>query len=463
MLCLNYIKYIRGFQYELYTRSLTFYTSSMQLKVNNEWHNLQSLGLPSDATIDFFGNTLLIQLRSDWKLNEQLSYKSGSEVSVGIEDFVSNGMSKASFTLLFEPTAYSSLEDITITKDNLILEILENVKCKLQFYRFDDTKGKLPWVEIGVEETAKIRGGYLYAVDHHTSNEYFMLSNSFVNSSSLCIGDATMGAESVALQKQIKKLKAQFNSDGLIEEQFEATSEDGVKVPYFLVRHKDLPFDGKAQTLLYGYGGFEISLKPVYSPIEGKGWLEKQEKDCYRCYVTANIRGGGEFGPAWHQAALKENRKKSYDDFIAVAEDLIKRNITSAERLGIRGGSNGGLLMGNMLTRRPDLFGAVCIAVPLLDMFAYNKLLAGASWMGEYGDPDTDDWEFLKKYSAFHNIDKNLENRYHYPPVLMTTSTRDDRVHPYHCRAFCDRLMKLEGKSSGPSKKIFYYENIEGG
>lgn len=243
----------------------------------------------------------------------------------------------------------------------------------------------------------------------------------------LSIGNAAAGPAGIAQVQQLKSLPAQFDAAGLVEEQFEATSADGTKVPYFLVRHRDMPFDGSTPTLLYGYGGFEISLTPSYAAAVGATWLTNNThprtgQPQRACYVMANIRGGGEFGPAWHQAALKENRKRAYDDFIAVAEDLIARNITSSQRLGkrrsdsrspammfmvlivvmmvvlhcfygagIRGGSNGGLLMGNMMTRRPDLFGAVCCAVPLLDMRCFHTLLAGASWTAEYGNPEVDE------------------------------------------------------------------------
>merc|ERR1711871_320867 len=172
--------------------------------------------------------------------------------------------------------------------------------------------------------------------------------------------------------------------------------------------------------------------------------------------VHANIRGGGELGPKWHQAALKENRIKAYEDFIAVAEDLIRKKFTSPKRLGIRGGSNGGLLMGNMQIMRPDLFGAIVNAVPLLDMKRYSHLLAGASWMAEYGDPDTDDWQYLQQYSPYHNIKRECK----YPPLLVTTSTKDDRVHPYHARSFVNRLKDVAGNTGN---HIYYYENIEGG
>jgi len=223
----------------------------------------------------------------------------------------------------------------------------------------------------------------------------------------------------------IKQLKSQFNADGLEVTQSEATSKDGTKIPYFVINKKGMVRDGRNPTLLYGYGGFEISLLPVYSAVTGVGWLEGGG-----VWVRANIRGGGEFGPAWHQAALKENRNKAYEDFIAVAEQLIADKTTSRQHLACQGGSNGGLLVGNMLTMRPDLWGAVVCKVPLLDMKRYNKLLAGASWVGEYGDPDVaEQWAYLKQYSAYQNIDTACAKDT-YPPTLFTTSTRDDRVHP---------------------------------
>lgn len=196
-------------------------------------------------------------------------------------------------------------------------------------------------------------------------------------------------------------------------------------------------------------------MTPAYLGATGLTWLQRGG-----CYVVANIRGGGEFGPSWHQAALKANRIKAYEDFIAVAEDLIRSGVTSSRKLAIRGGSNGGLLMGNMYVMRPDLFAAVVCAVPLLDMKRYNRLLAGASWMAEYGNPDTEDWEqFLHKYSAYHHIDRGAAAAGSYPALLMTTSTRDDRVHPYHARSFVKRLVA----SGCPAESVLYYENIEGG
>jgi prolyl oligopeptidase len=219
-------------------------------------------------------------------------------------------------------------------------------------------------------------------------------------------------------------------------------------VPYFQVGPKGLKLDGHNITLLTGYGGFEIPMLPAYSPARGAAWLERGG-----VFVLANIRGGGEFGPQWHEAARKENRQRAYDDFIAVAEDLIARSVTAPKRLGIEGRSNGGLLMGVMLTERPDLFGAIHCGSPLLDMRRYNKLLAGASWMDEYGDPDKpEDWAYIQKYSPYQNARAGRA----YPPILITTSTRDDRVHPGHARKMAARLEEQ-------GHQVLYYENIEGG
>jgi prolyl oligopeptidase len=226
-------------------------------------------------------------------------------------------------------------------------------------------------------------------------------------------------------------------------------SKDGTRVPYFQIGPATLPMDGSTPTLLYGYGGFEIPLVPGYEPIAGAAWLEKG-----RVYAIANIRGGGEFGPRWHQAALKAERPRAYEDFIAVAEDLVARKVTSPKHLGIKGGSNGGLLVGNMLAMRPDLFGAVVCQVPLFDMRRYHKLLAGASWMDEYGDPDDPkQWSFISGFSPYHLV---AEKKGPYPPVLITTSTRDDRVHPGHARKMTARLLAI-------GAPVLYYENIEGG
>jgi prolyl oligopeptidase len=219
-------------------------------------------------------------------------------------------------------------------------------------------------------------------------------------------------------------------------------------VPYFVVWPPGAKADGRNPTLLYGYGGFEVSLQPWYSGGYGKAWFDRGG-----VLVVANIRGGGEFGPAWHQAAVKADKQRSYDDFIAVAEDLVARRITTPRQLGIQGGSNGGLLVGATFVQRPDLFNAVVCQVPLLDMRRYHQLLAGASWMAEYGNPDDPaEWSFISRYSPYQNVSATAR----YPRVLFATSTRDDRVHPAHARKMAARMIE-QGHA------LLYYENIEGG
>jgi len=249
-------------------------------------------------------------------------------------------------------------------------------------------------------------------------------------------------------RQALKAMPAFFDTRPYVVKQFSARSRDGTPVPYFVVMGKKTRLNGKNPTVLYGYGGFEVSMKPFYSGVTGAAWLDQGG-----VYVLANIRGGGEFGPRWHQAALKQHRQRAFDDFIAVAQDLIQRKVTSPRHLGIMGGSNGGLLVGAAMTQRPDLFNAVVCQVPLLDMRRYHKLLAGASWMGEYGDPDVPaEWAAIAKYSPYHNVFKDK----HYPRVLFTTSTRDDRVHPGHARKMVARMQEQ-------GHDVLYWENTEGG
>jgi prolyl oligopeptidase len=281
------------------------------------------------------------------------------------------------------------------------------------------------------------------AVDPYTSDEYWLGITDFLTPSSLHLGRVGGGEPA-----KLKQTPSFFDVTGLVVSQHDAMSKDGTHIPYFLIAKKGLAHDGKAKTLLYGYGGFEISLIPVYSGIRGAAWLERGG-----VFAIANIRGGGEFGPTWHQAALKENRHRAYEDFIAVGEALVASQVTSPAHLGCNGGSNGGLLVGNMLTMRPDLFGAVVAQVPLADMRRYHLLLAGASWMGEYGNPDDpEQWRFIETFSPYHNLKPGVK----YPRTLFTTSTRDDRVHPGHARKMVAKLRKL-------GQDVLYYENVEGG
>jgi prolyl oligopeptidase len=270
---------------------------------------------------------------------------------------------------------------------------------------------------------------------------FFFTYQDFVTPSSLYL--VREGAEPA----RVKTSPTWFDATGMEIVQNEAISRDGTRIPYFMITPKGFEADGKNPTLLTGYGGFEVSRVPRYSADVGAAWLSRGG-----VYVLANIRGGGEFGPKWHQAAMKEKHQNNFDDFIAVAEDLIARKITSPEHLGIVGGSQGGLLVNGSFVQRPDLFEAVVSQVPLADMKRYNKLLAGASWMAEYGNPDTDDWEYMKLWSPYQNLDPEAD----YPEVFFWTNTRDDRVHPAHAR-------KMVAKMTDQGHKVYYYENTEGG
>jgi prolyl oligopeptidase len=316
--------------------------------------------------------------------------------------------------------------------------VLENVRSNLYTLRYSDGQWKRTALETPPFGSVSIQG-----IDADESDDYFLTLTDFLTPSSLYYGKLDQAG-----REKLKSLPPFFDTKGLEISQHETVSKDGTRIPYFQVSPKDMKMDGQNPALLYGYGGFEIPMLPSYNASVGSAWLERGGT-----YVLANIRGGGEFGPKWHEAARKQNRQRAYDDFIAVAEDLTRRKVTSSSHLGIQGGSNGGLLMGVMLTQRPDLFKAVVCQVPLLDMSRYNKLLAGASWMDEYGNPDKpEDWAYIRKYSPYQNVSSNVK----YPRVLFTTSTRDDRVHPGHARKMVAR-MKEQGHD------ILYYENIEGG
>jgi len=341
--------------------------------------------------------------------------------------------------VLFEPSERRSLAGYSPTRHHILVNELDNVRNRV--YVLSRKAGR--WTREPLPEMPEFGTVTAVAVDADESDDYFMTVTDYVTPTSLSLG--TIGTRT---PETLKRLPAFFDASGLAVSQQQATSKDGTQIPYFQVARQSLPLDGRNPTLLYGYGGFEVAMLPGYSGGVGAAWLEKGG-----VYVVANIRGGGEFGPKWHQAALKENRHKAYEDFIAVAEDLIRRKVTTTPHLGIQGGSNGGLLMGNMLTSRPALWGAVVCQVPLLDMRRYHTLLAGASWMGEYGNPDDPkEWAFIEGFSPYHRLQPGVK----YPPTLFTTSTRDDRVHPGHARKMMARMSEL-------GQDVLYYENIEGG
>ncbi len=408
----------------------TFYSSKTFIYQNNK---LIPLAIPDDATIsDLLNNQLIISLKSDWSINGN-TYKQGAVVAANFTALI-NG--KTELQLIYEPDAFSSINEISSTKNYLLFDILNNVKNELYVYSLSN--GKWMKSKVNAPDFGTIGLG---STDEFSDDYYYTFQN-FLTPTSLYLANAKSNSS-----KKVKSLSSYFDANKYKVEQFKMKSKDGEMIPYFVISAKTTVLNGNNPTLLNAYGGFEISEVPFYSGVIGQAWLEKGG-----IFVLANIRGGGEFGPKWHQAGLKEKRQNIYNDFHGVAEDLIARKITSSQHLGIMGGSNGGLLMGVAFTQRPDLYNAVVCQVPLLDMQRYNKLLAGASWMGEYGDPDTSDWEFIKKYSPYQNVTKDTK----YPEVFFMTSTRDDRVHPGHAR-------KMAAKMIDMGHKVYYYENTEGG
>jgi prolyl oligopeptidase len=426
-----YADHTPGFERQFVYRSPTFFTNQVWERRKGK---LLPIAKPDDVNVEVHRDIVVFELRKDWE-HDGVTYEAGSLLASSYKKWMKG---KGELTVIFEPTESRSLSSFGFTDQHLYLNLLDDVKSVVEIY----TPGKDGFTMRPLEGVPAFGKVSVSAVDADESDLVWMTVTDYLTPTSLLMGEIT-GSE----HEQLKTSPSWFDAEGLTVSQHFATSDDGTRIPYFQVGPAELP-EGGAPTLLYGYGGFEVSLLPGYSGTIGKAWLEKGG-----VYVVANIRGGGEYGPRWHQAALKENRHKAYEDFAAVARDLVERGVTTHDLLGTRGGSNGGLLMGNMYTQYPELFGAVVCAVPLLDMKRYTKLLAGASWAGEYGDPDDpEQWSFIQTFSPYHNIRPDAD----YPPILFTTSTRDDRVHPGHARKMAHALLEA-------GKQVDYYENIEGG
>ena len=421
-----------GFERNFVSRTLAFYNNEIYLRADDG--TLSKIDAPNSASKSVFKQYLMLELRKPWEVAGK-TYAAGSLLISNFDDFMAG---QRNFDVAFEPTENSSLANFSPMKDHLILNVLEDVKNKIYVL----TPGKDGWKREPLKGAPAIGTVSVSPVDEDESNAFWMTSSDYLNPTTLFYG-SEIGSE----PEQLKQLTPLYDATGLHVEQHFATSKDGTKVPYFMVSKTGIKLDGTNPTLLYGYGGFEISLTPGYNAAAGRAWTSQGG-----VYVVANIRGGGEYGPRWHQAALKQNRLRAYEDFAAVGEDLIARKVTSRQQLGIQGGSNGGLLVGNMVALYPNLFSAAVCQVPLLDMKRYHLLLAGASWMAEYGNPDAGDWDFIKTYSPYQNIKESVN----YPAVLFTTSTRDDRVHPGHARKMM-AMMEAQGHD------VCYYENIEGG
>lgn len=423
-----------GYERSFVSRTLAFYNDELYLL--GDGGTLTRIDAPNSANKSVHKDWLLLELREPLTAGET-TYAAGSLLAAKLDAYLAG---ERSFTVLFQPSDTTSLAGYSFTANHLVLNVLEDVKNRLSVLTPAVEAGQ-SWASQPLPGAPAFGTVSVSAYDEEKSDLVWMTSTDYLTPTTLYLG------ELLGEKAKLKEMPSFFDKEGLEITQGFATSDDGTRVPYFMVARKGIERNGRNPTLLYGYGGFEISLTPGYSGAVGRAWLQDGG-----VYVVANIRGGGEYGPRWHQAALKANRNKAYEDFAAVAKELIAQNITAPAHLGMQGGSNGGLLMGNMTVMYPDLFGAVVCQVPLLDMKRYHLLLAGASWMAEYGNPDTADWEFLQKYSPYQNVKADAK----YPPVLFTTSTRDDRVHPGHARKMFARMQE-QGHS------VAYYENIEGG
>ena len=444
-----------GHEVQLVWRARDFHNSDVFVR-RPEDGALVPIAKPSDAEVRAHRGRLFLELKSDWVTGGR-TYPAGSLLAADVGPYLRgpvDGLAKTPpLAVLFEPGEGRFLAGYAPTRDHVLLNVLDNVRSRVFVATPPtDTGDGVRWrrrplfadraAAAGRAAADGFRTIRVEAVAAHEDNRYFAHVNDYLTPATMLLGAVGEPPET------LKQAPAHFNAAGLAISQHFATSADGTRVPYFQVAPADAEAAGPHRTLLYGYGGFERALLSAYSAGVGIGWLERGG-----VYVVANIRGGGEFGPPWHRAALRENRGRAFEDFIAVAEDLVARGVTEPAALGILGGSNGGLLVGNMLTMRPDLFGAVAAMVPLFDMRRYHRLLAGASWMAEFGDPDEpEDWRFLKHYSPYHNLRADAR----YPPLLATTSTRDDRVHPGHAR-------KMVAKMHDFGFDATYYENTEGG
>ncbi len=416
-------------------RGVSFYEGETHLLT--PMGNTVQLPLPAKSDIDaLVQGQLVVTIKQDWTAPSGQSFQTGDVVAWPLTDWLINPATPAQ--LIIRPGARESVESINATRNKLVVALYENVRGAAYVYT-PNPSGEWARTRLDLPQNATVGLGSASEQD----DRIFVSVAGYLTPSTLSLVDAATGQ-----MAEVKSIPAKFDADGMTVEQFEARSADGTMIPYFVVHRDDMAMDGSNPTLLYGYGGFQVSMLPGYSPTVGKLWLERGG-----VYVVANTRGGGEFGPNWHDAALQQNRQRAHEDFQAVALDLIERNITSQPHLGIMGGSQGGLFMGAMLTQRPDLINAAVIQVPLFDMFRFHRLLAGASWRAEYGDPDIPEQRaWIGEYSPYQNLRAGQP----YPEVFIHTSTKDDRVHPGHARKAAARLEEL-------GYPVLFYENTDGG
>ena len=424
----------KGFERSFLVVVKDFYHSTMYQLVDGK---RVQVDIPSDAMGAAHRQWLTVVTRSPWTVGGR-TWPAGALLVTRYDDFMAG---KRHMTALFLPDAHTALESFSWTRHHIILQTLKDVQSRLLVL----TPGKDgAWSRKPLAGAPALSSVSVADTDPDADDAYWLDVTGYLTPSTL-----ERGVIGGSAPEKIKQEPAFFDASKFTVSQHFATSKDGTRVPYFEIAPKDIKLDGSNRTLLYGYGGFEISLLPHYSGSIGRAWLDRGG-----VYVVANIRGGGEYGPRWHKAAMKANRPKAYQDFAAVARDLVRRGVTSPAHLGAEGGSNGGLLVGNMLVSYPQLFGAIACEVPLLDMKRYIHLDAGASWIGEYGNPaDPRQWAYIRKFSPYQLVRKGV----HYPPVLFYTTTSDDRVGPAQARKMAARM-----ESMGYTN-VWFYENTEGG
>ncbi|HEX4509566.1 MAG TPA: prolyl oligopeptidase family serine peptidase [Burkholderiaceae bacterium] len=400
----------------------------------------KKLGMPGKTRIlDLYDGQLLVKVAEDWKTGSG-TVPAGALVALDLKQMWGH-LDELRPTVVYQPGPRQALASVAGTHGGLLVTTLDNVRGRAALFthRADGSWASKP---LPLPDNATLG---IVDADFHTATAYLSAA-SYLLPSSLWRVDTAPGKPSAPTR--IRSMPAKFDASHDVVEQLEATSSDGTKIPYFIIHPRDMKMDGSNPTILYAYGGFEVSITPSYSAVTGKLWLEHGG-----VYVVANIRGGGEFGPAWHEAGLKTKRQIIYDDFASVGRDLIARKITSPRRLGIEGGSNGGLLMGVEMTQHPELWNAVDIAVPLLDMIRFEQIAAGSSWVGEYGSMSVpEERAFWEKTSPYQALKRGVK----YPKALVWTTTKDDRVGPQHARKFAARLQEY-------GIPYDYYEVIEGG
>ncbi|QQQ62958.1 prolyl oligopeptidase family serine peptidase [Paenarthrobacter ureafaciens] len=442
-----------GFERTFAVDYIDFYNQRTSLLRDGAWTDID---VPTDVNISAHREWLMFRPRHDWSV-AGVQYPAGSLLAAALEEWLAG---TRDVVVLFTPDAHTSLQSWSWTRDYLLLNLLRDVSSEIRVLDPSKPDDSGSWAWSTLDACPPLHDVNAYAVDDEdesgAGNDYWLVATGFTTPTTLTRGSLGPAGSH---HEEVKRSPSFFNEAGYEVQQHFAVSADGTRIPYFQVASKDLVLDGQNPTQLSGYGGFEVSRTPAYSGTIGRAWLERRTtgEDAHvrgGVYVVANIRGGGEYGPSWHHAALRENRHRAYEDFAAVAQDLISRGVTSRKRLGCVGGSNGGLLVGNMLTQYPELFGAISCGVPLLDMRRYTKLSAGYSWIAEYGDPDVPgQWEFIRTFSPYHLLRDGVE----YPETFIWTATSDDRVGPVQARKMAARMQAMG------IPNVWFHEALEGG